>query len=183
MGEDHSIQKKVLGIPALQTTTPTDDTLITYLKEAECIINHRPLTAVSSDPESLTPLTPGMLLVGKLAPSTPIDIFHSSDQLKRDWRHSQVAAEQFWSRFVQEYLTNLQPRPKWYRSCANLKVNDIVLVKEMQQNYRPDYPMARIIAVHPGKDGLIRNVKIKLADGRTFTRDIRKLVPLETHPL
>ena len=176
-----SVRKVLLGIPALQSTTPNDETLLTYLKKAECIINNRPLTVTHGDPESIPSITPGMLLTGVLAPSTPMDVFHSSDQLKRDWKHSQVATEQFWSRFVKEYLSNLQPRPKWYEACANLKVGDVVLVKEVRSNYRPNYPLGRITAVHPGCDGMIRNVDLKLADGRLFTRDIRKLVPLESH--
>ena len=175
-----SVRKVLLGVPALQNSTPTDESLLTYLKEAESIINHRPLTSTSSgDPEDLPAITPAMILIGVLAPSTPMDVFHSADQLRSDWRYTQIAAEQFWSRFVKEYLSNLQPRAKWYDSCANFKVGDVVLVKEIRFNHRPNYPKARVIGLHPGRDGLVRNVDLKFADGKTLTRDIRKVVPLE----
>ena len=154
--------------------------MLTYLKEAENIVNHRPLTSTTSgDPEDLPAITPAMILTGVLAPSTPMDVFHSADQLRSDWRYTQIATEQFWSRFVKEYLSSLQPRAKWYNSCANFKVGDVVLVKEIRFNHRPNYPKARVIALHPGRDGLVCNADLKFADGKTLTRDIRKVVPLE----
>ena len=91
----HSVKKVLLGIPALHTTTPTDETLQTYLKEAEGIINHRPLTKLNGDPEELLALTPSMILTGSLAPPAPVDVFYTADQLRNDWRYTQIAAQQF----------------------------------------------------------------------------------------
>ena len=176
-----SVRKVLLGIPALQNREPTDETLDTYLKEAESIVNLRPLTKLNGDPEELPALTPSMLLTGSLAPTLPVDVFHTSDQLKNDWRYTQIAAQQFWERFIKEYLVNLQPRHKWYRSSPDFKVGDIVLVKEARVNYRPQYPKAMVISLHPGADGNTRSVKVRFADGRILVRDIRKLVPLEGH--
>ena len=176
-----SVLKVLLGIPALQNREPTDETLDTYLKEAESIVNLRPLTKLNGDPEELPALTPSMLLTGPLAPTLPVDVFHTSDQLKNDWRYTQIAGQQFWERFIKEYLVNLQPRHKWYRSSPDFKVGDIVLVKEARVNYRPQYPKAMVISLHPGADGNTRSVKIRFADGRILVRDIRKLVPLEGH--
>ena len=176
-----SVRKVLLGIPALQNREPTDETLSTYLKEAESIINLRPLTKLNGDPEELPALTPSMLLTGSFAPTVPVDVFHSSDQLKNDWRYTQVAAQQFWERFVKEYLATLQPRQKWTRLLSSFKVGDVVLVKEARMNYRPQYPKALITGLYPGPDGNVRNVKIRYADGRTLVRDTRKLVPLERH--
>ena len=75
----------------------------------------------------------------------------------------------------------MQPRHKWYRSSANMKVGDVVLVKEARVNYRPQYPKTLITEVYPGTDGNIRSVQLRFADGRSLARDIRKLVPLECH--
>lgn len=176
-----SVRKVLLGIPALQNREPTDETLDTYLKEAESIVNLRPLTQLNGDPDELPALTPSMLLTGSFAPTVPIDIFHSADQLKSDWRYTQIAAQQFWERFLKEYLTTLNPRHKWQRSTPSFQVDDIVLVKEAKVNYRPLYPKARVTSLFPGPDGNVRNVEIRFADGRVLVRDIRKLVPLERH--
>ena len=174
-----SVRKVLLGIPALQLTTPTDETLLTYIKEAEAIVNNRPLTKTSGDINDLPAITPLMILTGSLGAAAPVDQFHNSDQLRNDWRYTQIAADQFWERFVKEYLVNLQPRAKWHQSSRNLQINDIVLVKESRVNYRPNYPKALVIELFPGKDGFVRSVKVRFANGKTLVRDVRKLVPLE----
>ena len=174
-----SIRKVLLGLPAFERTTPNDEMLDTILKDAECIINNRPLTAIDGDPESVPALTPGMLLIGSLAPATPLDLVHDSETLKRNWRYTQVAADQFWSRFVKEYIRNLQPRLKWYTAQPNFKLGDVVLVKEERSNYRPNYPKARITNLNIGPDGHVRSVELRFPDGRRLVRDIRKVVPLQ----
>ena len=174
-----SVRKVLLGIPAFQLHAPDDEILITVLKEAECIINNRPLTQIDGEAENIPALTPSMLLSGSLHPAAPVDTFHTSDQLKRDWRYTQIAAEQFWSRFIKEYLVNLQSRPKWHKSFPDLCVGDVVLVKEVKFNHRPNYPKAVVVQLHPGPDGHVRNVQLRFADGRTLVRDIRKIVQLE----
>ena len=174
-----SVRKVLLGIPAFQLHAPDDEILITVLKEAECIINNRPLTQIDGEAENIPALTPSMLLSGSLHPAAPVDTFHTSDQLKRDWRYTQIAAEQFWSRFIKEYLVNLQSRPKWHKSFPDLCVGDVVLVKEVKFNHRPNYPKAVVIQLHPGPDGHVRNVQLRFADGRTLVRDIPKILQLE----
>lgn len=137
-----SVRKVLLAIPALQQTTPCDESLLTYLKEAEAVINNRPLTKTSGDPHDLPAITPAMILNGSLSPAAPVDRFHTSDQINDDWRYTQIAADQFWYRFVKEYLITLQPRRKWLQTSPNMKINDIVLVKDERHNYRPNYPKA-----------------------------------------
>ena len=176
-----SVRKVLLGIPALQQTTPSDETLLTYLKEAESIVNSRPLTKTSGDINDIPAITPSMILTGTLGSAAPVDQFHDSDQLRNDWRYTQIAADQFWERFVKEYLVNMQPRAKWHQPSRNLQLNDVVLVKDARLNYRPNYPKALVVELFPGKDGFVRSVKVRFADGRTLVRDIRKLVPLECH--
>lgn len=177
-----SVRKVLLGIPAFESQVPTDELLDTVLKEAECVVNNRPLTQIDGDADSIPALTPNMFLTGLLDPAAPIDAVHNSEQYKRDWKFTQVAADQFWQRFVKEYLLNLQPRSKWYKSYPNLKVGDVVLVKEVRFNHRPNYPKAIILKLNIGSDGLVRSTQLRFADGRTMVRDIRKVVPLEcTH--
>lgn len=67
-------------------------------------------------------------------------------------------------------------KSKWYGRKEPPKVNDIVLVKE--ENVAPsNWPLARIIEVHPGDDNLTRVVTLRLKKG-TVQRPITKLAPL-----
>jgi len=57
-----------------------------------------------------------------------------------------------------------------------LKIGDMVLLKE--DNVPPcSWPIARVIEVFPGADGLVRNIKIRTAKS-TLTRPRNKVVHL-----
>ena len=53
-----------------QQTLP-DDNLQTLFCEVEAIVNSRPITTVSEDPDDLKPLTPKHLLLTKVQPVLP----------------------------------------------------------------------------------------------------------------
>ncbi|GFT85837.1 putative bel12 ag transposon polyprotein [Trichonephila clavipes] len=53
---------------------------------------------------------------------------------------------------------SLQPRKKWQDAQPNLKEDDIVLIKEGPPG---TWPMARVLQVHPGNDGLVRVATVK----------------------
>ena len=50
---------------------------------------------------------------------------------------------------------------------------------ESQTEGRKDYQKASVIEVYPDVRGSVRSLKIKMSDGRTFTRDVRNVVHLE----
>ena len=41
-------------------------------------------------------------------------------------------AAEFWKRWKREYIQSLQERQKWQQKTQNLKVNDVVLLKEAE---------------------------------------------------
>ena len=55
-----------------------------------------------------------------------------------------------------------------------------MLVMDIEQEERNWYPKARIVETHVDGFGHVRSVKCKLADGRFFVRDVRKVVLLES---
>ncbi|ELT96512.1 hypothetical protein CAPTEDRAFT_143021 [Capitella teleta] len=58
----------------------------------------------------------------------------------------------------------------------NLSVGDVVLVNDGTP--RGQWPMARIVEVHPDKEGVVRVVSIRMR-GRIFARLVHKLCLLE----
>lgn len=77
---------------------------------------------------------------------------------------------------LEEYLTQLQERAKWFDKKNHPKINVLVLVRK--ENVPPcQWPMARILDVHKGEDNLTRVVTIKMRD-KIFKRPITKLAPL-----
>ena len=85
----------------------------------------------------------------------------------------------------------LQVRHKWVRPKKNLTVGDIVIFKE-NEGARRKWPVGKIVEVYPSEDGLVRKVKLLMADGNLdehgkrqgppsyLNRPIHKLVLLLT---
>ena len=82
----------------------TDESLTTLLCEVESIINSRPLTPSSDDPDDFEALTPNHLLLLKTSASLPPGVFKVIDVYsRRQWRQVQYLANIFWSRWIREY--------------------------------------------------------------------------------
>ena len=151
----------------------------TFLCEAECIVNSRPLTTDNlNDSSSCTPLTPNQLLTMKSKMSIPPPgVFPAEDLYsRRRWRRVTHLANEFWLRWKKEYLSSLQSRSKWNTAKRNLEVGDIVLVKD-EDCIRNRWPMARVTKTYTSKDGLVRNVDVRMR-GNEYNRPIQKLILL-----
>ena len=78
----------------------------TLMCEVEAIINSRPLTTVSGEPDDLEPLTPNHILTTKsTVVLPPPGNFHKNDVfMRRRWRRVQYLVNLFWSQWKKEYL-------------------------------------------------------------------------------
>ncbi|XP_030828067.1 uncharacterized protein LOC105436445 isoform X1 [Strongylocentrotus purpuratus] len=144
-----------------------DESFRTFMTEAECIVNSRPLTTNNlSDAEAPEPLCPLHLLTMKpkvILP--PPGNFQGEDKYSRKWwRRVQYLANEFWLRWRREYLQQLQPRQKWTRTQRDLAIGDVVIAKETE-DVRLQWPLARVAEVFPSQDGRVRKVKLLMADG------------------
>ena len=104
-----------------------DEELVSFLCEAEKILNDRPLTRMGSDPRDATPLTPSHLLLLRGNDSSPNT---ESSHVRRRWQVIQGIANRFFERFISEYIPQLQVRSKWARTRENIQVNDGVLIAD-----------------------------------------------------
>ena len=85
-----------------------DEILETVYCQIEAIINSRPLTKLTDDPNDLSPLTPNHLLLSREG----VCLSDESDIYRRRWRHVQFIANQFWRKRLKSYLPELQKRIK-----------------------------------------------------------------------
>ena len=152
--------RKVLTGLLIEKQRLTDTILSTFFCKAECIINSRPLTKISSDVNDASPLTPSHFLLVKSGPYLPFDKYSQADMYRRRWRYIQHLADVFWRRYVNQYLPELQRRQKWLRTERCAKKGDLVL---MMDEVRPRHmwPLALVIATNYGRDGLVRSVRVK----------------------
>ncbi|KAJ8016407.1 hypothetical protein DPEC_G00006900 [Dallia pectoralis] len=158
-----------------------EEVLRTVFIEVEGILNSKPLGYVSSDVTDLDPVTPNLLLMGRLDGSLPQVVYPESEILcKRQWRHSQVLSDHFWSSYIRHYLPSLQVRQKWHTSPADLKENVVVMLVDPQLP-RALWPIGRVIKVHTSADGHVRSAEVEIK-GKTYTRPVARLVALPAIP-
>ena len=84
----------------------------------------------------------------------------------------------FWKRWSAEYLVILQRFSKWHHSTKNPKVGDVVVLRE-DNMVATKWPIAKIVEVHAGQDGIVRVVTLKTPTG-IYTRPVAKTAPLLT---
>ena len=155
-----------------------DESFRTLLVEVEAIMNSRPITTDGiNDPDSL-PLSPINLLTMKsMVIRPPPGVFQKEDlYCRRRWRRVQHLSNEFWSKWRREYLQILQIRSKWTSHQRNMKVGDVVIVKDDNAS-RNVWKLGVVTEVHPSNDGDVRSVSIR-QNGSIYKRPVNKLVLL-----
>lgn len=149
--------------------------LKTLLCKIEAVMNSRPLSALTDDPNDLNALTPGHFLVGEaLVLPPPFEHVNEGDlEGRRLWREREKMFKDFWARWHDEVLTSMLERKKWRRERENVKVGQLVTIKD--ENLPPTHwKMARVVEIAPSTDNRVRNVFVKTETG-TFKRPVQKL--------
>nr|CAB3263161.1 uncharacterized protein LOC104265735 [Phallusia mammillata] len=152
----------------------SDETLSTLFVEVESILNSRPLVPVTFDPRDDEPITPNHLLLMRCNSNLPPGLFDKKDcYVRRRWAQVQYLANQFWIRWVREYLPNIISRQKWFQKRRDLQINDVVLVVDDSQP-RSKWLMGRVADTFPDKTGTVRSVLVQTRYNRV-KRPIAKL--------
>ena len=140
-------------------------------------LNSRPLSAISDDPSDLHPLSPVHFLIQR--PSFLVsgpDLVDQNIPIGRRWQLISQMAQHFWQRWSMEYVTLLLHCQKWVKKQRSIQINDLVLIKN-EISPPAQWPVARVINVHPRKDGLPRVVTLRTAT-TVLKRPFVKLVLL-----
>lgn len=149
--------------------------LSTLLAQIEACLNSRPLSAITDDPTDLVALTPAHFLIGRPFVAVPDagNLINEKDYRLNRWEKVQKMTQLFWQRWKMEYLMTLTHRSKWNKMSRNIRINDLVVVKD--DNATPTrWKFARVLETYPGIDGMVRSVKIQTSTG-TYNRPITKL--------
>ncbi|KAL1258159.1 hypothetical protein QQF64_011403 [Cirrhinus molitorella] len=128
--------RNVLNVTIAQCSGRLDDaSLRTLFYEAMAIVNSRPLNVDGiNDPMAPEPLTPNHLILMKSKVALPPP-----------------------GKFVKEDMQ------KWHVPRRNLKVNDIVILKE-DTLPRNQWQLGRVVETREGTDGLVRRVKVQVGE-------------------
>ena len=172
--------KRVLD-KLIKSSKLKEPTLRSFLVEAENIVNSQPLTYVPITNESEPALTPNTLLYGynDNPPSFGNYKLEDVDTALKRWKTSQALADNFWTRWVKEYLPELTRRTKWHDKVESLKVGDIVLICD-PKGKRHEYKRGRIVEVKETRSGQNREFKV-LCGGCIYSRPAVHLAKLDIY--
>lgn len=165
--------KRIIGNASLNY-----DEMSTVIAEIEAILNSRPISPMSDDPNDIRCLTPGHFLIGQ-----PINSYtHPNlediriNRLSR-WQIVERLRQHFWQRWRIEYLNNLQGRTKWKTSKGEpLKLGQLIMIQ--QPGLAPlQWLLGRVVNLNVSTDGKVRSAGLKTSNG-TITRPLTRLAIL-----
>ncbi|KAG5865264.1 hypothetical protein JTB14_025008 [Gonioctena quinquepunctata] len=88
----------------------------------------------------------------------------------------QQMSQHFWRRWKTEYISELQLRQRWRKTQGTLLENALILLKD-DHTLPTQWPLERIMHLHPGPDGIYRVATIKTSTG-IVKRGFQKICPL-----
>ncbi|KAK6026028.1 Pao retrotransposon peptidase [Ostertagia ostertagi] len=164
----------------------------TIAKEAEAIVNTRPLTYYTDD-ISFFPLRPIDFVRphARLNGPQPLEdddewmpLETTRDTLLREWSRTSQLVTSFWRRWTQEYLSSLREsfkfdhkRPRSHEENAPKK-GDYVIIHDSSL-HRGQWKMGEVIG---SQDDFKRSVEIRLPSKKVITRPNNLVHKLELHP-
>lgn len=142
--------RKIVG-----NTKLTFEELTTILSQIEACRNSRPLVSLPCEGDGIEVLTPGHFLIGRPleALPDPPSSFQSMASLRR-WNLCQAITCHFWNRWSADYFASLRKFSKWHKTSRNLKIGDVVLLKE-DSLVPTKWPLGKVADLHPGRDGVV----------------------------
>lgn len=161
----------------LKNTRLTFEELMTAMVEIEAVLNSRPLSPLSADPNELQAITPGHFLIGDSLKALPEPVmqFKEIDNLVY-WTRITAIKQRFWQQWSKDYILELQSRNKWTTSQPNIMKGALVIIHE--DNIPPQvWKMGRVIETISGRDQRVRVVDVQTAKG-IIRRPVHKLALL-----
>ncbi|XP_058456626.1 uncharacterized protein LOC131434023 [Malaya genurostris] len=158
---------------------PNDETLQTLLIEAESMVNSRPLTYLPIESEEQEALTPNcFLMLSTSGVNQPAREQTDTNKLAHcNWTLCQQLLDQFWSRWIKEYLPTITKRTKWFKDGKSIQVGDLVVV--VKDRVRNGWLRGRVVRVYPGRDGRVRKAAVMTTNAGVLDRSVAKLAVLE----
>jgi len=139
----------------------------TLLCKIELIVNLRPLSYISEDPNDLRPITPNDFLVPKMSS----DKTQLNESLSKQLMEKDKILNIYIDRWKKEYLkervvTGVE------EGQGRLKVGDVVMVDDGKP--KEFWPLGRVLSLNRGRDGIVRSLFV-LCKGKTIRRGINRV--------
>lgn len=165
------LMKRTIGNSSLNGRELADVLLM-----VEETMNGRPLTYVTEQNGELEPLTPSMFMKVSGGVKFPEGCGSEAEQIRVRWKYLTNLKKELHLRFRKEYLSQLVSRTK-DKPTRPIKIGELVMIGNDRKK-KVMWPLARVLELIPGKDGVVRLAKVKTETGIN-TRPVQLLYPLE----
>ena len=160
--------KKAIGE---QVLSPFE--LYTCLLEVANLVNQRPIGRIPTDPDDGGYISPNDMILGRASANVAQGPFLETRNPRHRVELVQRIVDSFWQRWTKDVLPLLTPRRKWNVDRRNVRIDDIVMLADMNA-VRSKWTIARVIEVYPGEDDKVRNVKVKTMNSE-YRRPVTKI--------
>ena len=144
----------------------TDEELVTAFTIVEGLLNARPLTNVSSDPDDLKILTPAHFLIRE--PYKALAPLPKDFKDKERFHFLQNLMAKMWDRFLKELVPLKHQYGKNVKKVEEVAKGDIVvLLNDLDREQK--WPIALVKDVHVSHDGIVRKATL-IFNGREYLR-------------
>lgn len=160
------------------------DEMSTILTQLEAVLNSRPLTPLSNDPDDFEALTPGHFLIQRPLTAIPEpDLDGIPENRLSAFQKAQRYTQLLWKKWSKLYLSDLHNRTKWTVRRNNITIGTMVVLKDEEQPPLK-WLLGRVTEVHAGDDGNVRVVTVTTKDG-SYRREISKIciLPIRDNPV
>ena len=135
--------------------------LLTTFYEIANLVNERPIGVKPGNDLSLgTYLCPNDLILGRNNIKVPDGIYDESNNDFKRYKFINEIVTSFWNKWHRDFFPTLIVKQKWHVNVRNVKVGDIVLVKETN-SFKGTWRLAEVIHTYFGSDDKVRNVTIR----------------------
>ena len=87
----------------------------------------------------------------------------------------QRLVDSFWKKWVSDYFPVLLERRKWHHSKRNLKIGDVVIIKD-KDTKRSRWKLGLVEEASPGADGKVRSVSVKYINSAGSAAQVKRPV-------
>ena len=147
--------------------------LYTCLLEIANLVNQRPIGRNPTDPNEGSYICPNNILLGRASPEVPQGPFRETRDPRRRVEFFQRIVNDFWKHWQRDVFPALVPCKKWNADRRNVRVSDVVVI-ESPNALRGNWTIGKVLDVFPGKDGKVRNVRVKTSAGE-YERPVSRI--------
>ena len=143
--------------------------LNTLFAEAANVTNERPIGIKPNSQTDTEYMSPNSLLLGRNSSRINSGPFQNRDvydeklsSMKTRFLLVQWICNQFWKVWTKLYFPTLLWQQKWHHQKRNLQVGDVCVLQDPNA-YRGEWRLCTVTEAYPDKNGVVRNVEIKVA--------------------